>query len=89
MNNKDQIDITINLELSEQGKRLLDALRPKGEWVEVVHRTEQYDREGVKSWARIYQCPNCGFILNAIENHMTQYRYCPSCGADMRGNYER
>ena len=84
MNNKDQVNITINLELSEQGKRLLDALRPKGKWVEVAKRTEQYDREGVKSWAVIYQCPCCGFILNAIENHTAQYNFCPSCGADMR-----
>ena len=56
----------------------------KGEWVEVVKRTEQYDREGRKSWAVIYQCPNCGFVLNAIENHTAQYNYCPNCGAKMR-----
>ena len=56
-----------------------------GEWVEVVKRTEQYDREGVKSWAVIYQCPYCGFVLNAIENHTAQYNYCPNCGAKMKG----
>ena len=50
--------------------------RPKGEWVEVVHKTEQYDREGVKSWAVIFQCPKCGFILNAIEGHIGQYNFC-------------
>ena len=58
--------------------------RAEGEWVEVVKRTEQYDREGVKSWAVIYQCPYCGFVLNAIENHTEQYNYCPNCGAKMR-----
>lgn len=58
--------------------------RAEGEWVEVVKRTEQYDKEGRKSWAVIYQCPNCGFVLNAIENHITQYNYCPNCGAKMR-----
>lgn len=64
---------------------LPSADRPTGEWVEVVHRTEQYDREGIKSWAVLYQCPSCGFILNAIEGHKEQYKFCPSCGADMRG----
>ena len=59
--------------------------REEGEWVEVVKRTEQYDKEGRKSWAVIYQCPNCGFVLNAIENHITQYNYCPNCGAKMKG----
>ena len=57
--------------------------RPQGEWIEVCKRTEQYDREGVKTWAVIYQCPTCGFVLNAIENHTAQYNYCPSCGARM------
>ena len=59
--------------------------RPQGEWIEVCKRTEQYDREGEKTWAVIYQCPTCGFVLNAIENHTAQYRYCPNCGCRMKG----
>lgn len=62
--------------------------RPHGEWVEVVDRTEQYDREGVKTWATLYQCSNCGFVLNAIEGHIGQYDFCPNCGADMRKEKE-
>ena len=62
----------------------VQADRPHGEWVEVVERTEQYDREGVKTWATLYQCSNCGFVLNAIEGHIGQYDFCPNCGADMR-----
>lgn len=66
----------------------VQADRPHGEWVEVVERTEQYDREGVKTWATLYQCSNCGFVLNAIEGHIGQYDFCPNCGADMREEKE-
>ena len=61
----------------------VQADRPHGEWVEVVERTEQYDREGVKTWATLYQCSNCGFVLNAIEGHIGQYNFCPNCGCVM------
>lgn len=57
----------------------------KGRWVEVVDRTEMYDKEGVKTWGMLFQCNQCGFVLNAIEGHTGQYNYCPNCGADMRG----
>ena len=55
----------------------------KGMWVEVVDRTEMYDKEGVKTWGILFQCNQCGFVLNAIEGHTGQYNYCPSCGAQM------
>lgn len=58
----------------------------KGRWVEVVDRTEMYDKEGVKTWGMLFQCNQCGFVLNAIEGHTGQYNYCPNCGADMRGD---
>lgn len=77
MNNKDQIDITINLELSEQGKRLLDALRPKGEW-ELAS-----DDDGEYGF-----CSICGNDTD-FSHYGKPYRFCPNCGADMRGNYER
>lgn len=57
----------------------------KGRWVEVVDRTEMYDKEGVKTWGMLFQCNQCGFVLNAIEGHTGQYNFCPNCGADMRG----
>lgn len=55
----------------------------KGRWVEVVDRTEMYDKEGVKTWGMLFQCNQCGFVLNAIEGHTGQYNYCPNCGAEM------
>ena len=58
----------------------------KGRWVEVVDRTEMYDKEGVKTWGMLFQCNQCGFVLNAVEGHTGQYNYCPNCGADMRGD---
>lgn len=57
-----------------------------GRWVEVVGRTEMYDKEGVKTWGMLFQCNKCGFVLNAVEGHTGQYNYCPNCGADMRGD---
>ena len=57
----------------------------KGRWVEVVDKTEMYDKEGVKTWGMLFQCNQCGFVLNAIEGHTGQYNYCPNCGADLRG----
>ena len=57
-----------------------------GRWVEVVDRTEMYDKEGVKTWGMLFQCNQCGFVLNAVEGHTGQYNYCPNCGADMRGD---
>lgn len=56
----------------------------RGRWVEVVDRTEMYDKEGVKTWGMLFQCNQCGFVLNAIEGHTGQYNFCPNCGADMR-----
>ena len=60
----------------------------KGRWVEVVDRTEMYDKEGVKTWGMLFQCNQCGFVLNAVESHTGQYNYCPNCGADMRGEQD-
>ena len=57
----------------------------KGRWVEVVDRTEMYDKEGVKTWGMLFQCNQCGFVLNAVEGHTGQYNYCPNCGCLMKG----
>lgn len=58
----------------------------RGEWIVVVDKTEIYDKEGVKTWATLFQCNQCGFVLNAVEGHIGQYNFCPNCGADMRGD---
>ena len=51
-------------------------------WLYKETRTA-YDECGVKTWAVKYMCSKCGFMPIAIEAHMSQYSYCPSCGARM------
>lgn len=64
-----------------------------GEWIEVEVFPEVYDIEGVKTWGSEMQCDQCGFKHIAIEGRITQYNFCPNCGADMRGeknvNFEK
>ena len=52
--------------------------RPKGEWkyTDEVHE--------------IARCSKCSFLIDASgcvdpEEYISIYRYCPHCGADMRG----
>jgi hypothetical protein len=71
--------------------KLLPNVQPdqqRGEWIEVEVFPEVYDIDGVKTWGSEMQCDQCGFRHTAIEGHMTQYNFCPSCGADMRGDTE-
>ncbi len=58
-------------------------MRGKGGWEEIEVIPEAYDIAGVKTWASKMQCDQCGFTTYAIEGHMGQYNFCPSCGADM------
>ncbi len=63
MNNKESVTVYINIELSEQGKQLLDALRPKGEWIDAGQYP--YDKCSlceceVDSYQHPNFCPNCG-----------------------------
>ena len=44
-----------------------------------------HDIKGNLSWGNWYVCTGCGFATTAIEGHITQYRYCPNCGAKMDG----
>lgn len=65
--------------------------RKKGEWEEIAVIAipyDIYDISGVKSWASKMKCDQCGFTTIAIEGHFSQYNFCPSCGADMRGEQE-
>lgn len=34
-----------------------------------------------------WECNNCGYVIEAFENP-NDFRYCPNCGADMRGDEE-
>lgn len=53
-----------------------------GTWI-VGERMPMYDIKGNLSWGNWYTCNQCEFKTYAIEGHITQYRYCPSCGAKM------
>lgn len=62
----------------------LPSAEPKaGKWLEVEVFPEVYDIEGVKIWGSEMQCDQCGFRFTAIEGHIRQYNFCPSCGKRM------
>ena len=61
--------------------------RKKGDW-EYVERCEpRWDIHGVKTWGVAYRCSECGFIRMVIEDFGI-YKYCPECGADMKGEQD-
>ena len=53
-----------------------------GHW-DVREPMPMHDIKGNLSWGNWYVCTGCGFATTAIEGHITQYKYCPSCGARM------
>lgn len=53
-----------------------------GRWL-AGERMPMYDIKGNLSWGNWYTCNQCEFKTYAIEGHITQYRYCPNCGAKM------
>ena len=68
---------------------LFRAIRPAdvapvrhGHW-DVREPMPMHDIKGNLSWGNWYVCTGCGFATTAIEGHITQYKYCPSCGARM------
>lgn len=56
-----------------------------GRW-DVRETMPMHDIKGNLSWGNWYVCTGCGFATTAIEGHITQYKYCPSCGAKMDGD---
>ena len=70
-----EIDKLILILAKRSGKRemMLNALRPKGEWI--------MDNEHTKNPLLWYKCNLCG-VYHSPTN------FCPSCGADMRGKEE-
>lgn len=56
-----------------------------GHW-DVREPMPMHDIKGNLSWGNWYVCTGCGFATTAIEGHITQYKYCPSCGARMDGD---
>ena len=65
------------------GEGELSAEPKTGEWVMLERVENVHDIYGVPTWGDNYMCDNCGFIHTAIQNHFSQYKYCPNCGARM------
>lgn len=55
-----------------------------GRWI-VGDSLPMHDIAGNLSWGNWYTCNQCEFKTYAIERHITQYNYCPNCGAKMDG----
>lgn len=56
-----------------------------GKWNAHGEQVTMYDIKGNLSWGNWFVCTDCGFATTAIEGHITQYKYCPACGARMDG----
>lgn len=55
--------------------------RKKGEW---IYGEDEYGIDG-------YHCDKCGFFVpwdyaHKFINYIEDYKFCPNCGADMRGD---
>lgn len=62
--------------------------RNRGQWEEIEVISEAYDIAGIKTWASLMKCNQCGFTTYAIEGYFAQYNFCPNCGADMREEHD-
>ena len=63
-------------------KALSEPKRKTGHWVEIGD--EPYDE---------WECDVCGFVIDGSgcidpEEYRDIYRFCPNCGADMRGEQD-
>ena len=54
--------------------------RPQGEWIE---ESRYDDEEWISHRADFYKCSICGKRVNLFQ--MRSYRFCPNCGAKMKG----
>ena len=85
----DSLDLDVHIGGRCCGKRqgLLDELRPKGEWISVEEKDRrESEQKGVTiktlSYRKLYNCSLCGCDFNS------SFKFCPNCGADMRGEEE-
>lgn len=65
--------------------KALEEKRPKGKWV--AREDMDYIDEN-KVVHNHFMCNKCGLIHDFIDEHTSQYNFCPNCGADMRGGAE-
>lgn len=71
---------------------LKDAERPQGEWVKgrEISRTMLGNKVEHIDYSD-YTCSNCGLVLENLfywHDGSPFYKFCPNCGADMRGGVE-
>lgn len=52
---------------------ILEAVRPKGEWI----------KHPYKIWHSVYECSQCGNIIDT-EFDEDNFYFCDKCGADMK-----
>ena len=64
----------------ERVQALPSADRPQGEWIE---ESRHEDSEWLSPMADFYKCSICGKRVNLFQ--MRSYRFCPNCGARMKG----
>lgn len=55
--------------------------RPKGKWIEYPDCLK-YDGALL---GEDFACSNCEAVWSAIDNEGERFKFCPNCGADMRG----
>ena len=66
-----------------------ESKRPHGEWIKgrEISRTMIGDKVQHIEY-KDYTCSNCGLVLDNLLYHVDGspfYKFCPNCGADMRG----
>lgn len=59
-----------------------DSAENKGEWIEVV--TERFPNGEKQMWH--YECSACGMGEPPYPINKEHWDFCPTCGADMRGD---
>ena len=67
----------------------LPSVQPKaktGHWSRKT-KVDAYDIAGVKTWGIKCQCDRCDFTTIVVED-FGYYKYCPNCGAEMKGDTE-
>ena len=87
---------TVDTDLSKYSDKLWKAAyergkneRPHGEWIKgrEISREMIYDKILHIDYEN-FTCSNCGLVLDNLLYHVDGspfYKFCPNCGADMRG----
>ena len=86
----EQYKIVDTEQVYTNGIELVPIFRMK-QWFEHLDRKEKWihradmdykDENGVFHWHGM--CGECGFIHDFLDGYVTQYNFCPNCGAYMR-----